>query len=294
MLTKFNLYQPAAIDNSLNSYQIIHKLIAKMNDVIDEINNIDSKANEYTDEQINILNTQLRAYINELNDITITHFNNVDSMLLSHTYSIETIENDISALQISFNNLAVSVTEQINTSINAIKSYVDLQIEIVKQLIDAQNPEIIDCFGNKNKLQVAYNNMFSAFKYAHGEGTFKKVLDSMKIFSYSTYIDMSNVSYLQFYTNIKNATINTFYAHIFYQGETITSFCVLPKLKTFKDLVTNINVAPILIYKYGYYNNTVPSAELTQFASAIRSIFLSDGNQYTPLTLLNTMRASLR
>lgn len=211
MLTKFNLYQPAAIDNSLNSYQIIHKIIHEMNLIIDEVNNIDSKANEYTDEQINILNTQLRAYINELNDITVTHFNSVDSAILSMNYSIEQLENDISALQISFNNLAVSVTEQINNSINAIKSYVDLQIEIVKKLIEAQNPEVIDCFGHKNKLQSAYNELVSLMFKHDNDITYTRIQQFFANPNHSAFnVPFATLQYAGYFTAVNTMNIRSY------------------------------------------------------------------------------------
>lgn len=158
-LLPFTLNQPLAVDNAISTIGAIHKLIKKINEVIEEVNSIDSKANEYTDSQIELLNNQLRAYINELNEITITHFNNVDNAILSNTHSIEQLEDDITALHTSFDNLAISVTEQINTSINAIKSYVDLQIEIVKELIKAQNPEINGYFGRRLTIQNAFDEM---------------------------------------------------------------------------------------------------------------------------------------
>ena len=55
MLNHITMFQPSAIDNALSTMQILHKLITQINTVIDEVNSIDSKANEYTYVQINIL-----------------------------------------------------------------------------------------------------------------------------------------------------------------------------------------------------------------------------------------------
>lgn len=73
MLNHITMFQPSAIDNALSTMQILHKLITQINTVIDEVNSIDSKANEYTDEQINTLKDFLLNKIN--NDIkTLTKY----------------------------------------------------------------------------------------------------------------------------------------------------------------------------------------------------------------------------
>lgn len=78
MLNHITMFQPSAIDNALSTMQILHKLITQINTVIDEVNFIDSKANEYTDEQIKTLKDFLLNKIN--NDIkTLTEYiNNQD------------------------------------------------------------------------------------------------------------------------------------------------------------------------------------------------------------------------
>ena len=54
MLNHITMFQPSAIDNALSTMQILHKLITQINTIIDEINSIDSRANEYTDEPVNV------------------------------------------------------------------------------------------------------------------------------------------------------------------------------------------------------------------------------------------------
>ena len=67
MLNHITMFQPSAIDNALSTMQIIHKLISKINDIVDIVNNIDSKANEYTDKQIRILIDKIENEFDEYN-----------------------------------------------------------------------------------------------------------------------------------------------------------------------------------------------------------------------------------
>lgn len=298
MLTKFELYQPAAIDNSLNSYQIIHKLIHEMNLIIDEVNNIDSKANEYTDEQISLLNSQLRSYIDQLNEITIAHFEAVERDILTNSGDIADLQtglrllsDDFDLLSASFDNLRIEVNQRITAANAAMKSYVDLQIQIVKELIEAQNPVIIDCFGHPNKLQAAYDNLFNALMYSNGGGTFGSILNKMKNFTYSTYVNMQNVSYYSFVTAMA-ATPTTRYLN-YYLSYTNTSINVsTQQLASFKDVVTNIAACMIMLYKYGVYSG-VPTSSLSDFQKALRTAFLAP-TEYQPVVFNSTFDVSLR
>ena len=78
MLNHITMFQPSAIDNALSTMQILHKLITQINTVIDEVNSIDSKANEYTDEQINTLKDFLLNKINTDIKTLTEYINNQD------------------------------------------------------------------------------------------------------------------------------------------------------------------------------------------------------------------------
>lgn len=242
VLTKFELYQPAAIDNSLNSYQIIHKLIHEMNLIIDEVNNIDTRANEYTDEQISLLNTQLRAYINELNEITIAHFESVERDILTNKGDIADLKTAMNLISGEFDALRIDVNELITNSIAALKSYVDLQIQIIMELIEAQNPVILDCYGRPNKLQVAYNDL--------NRHLIKSICNSPSFAAFYTYISTYNHSNVNLTTLNFGDFINTISSiptTEVYTFATNLSYGIAAKLslfinhKTFKELIDNGN-----------------------------------------------------
>ena len=170
MLTKFELYQPAAIDNSLNSYQIIHKLIHEMNLIIDEVNNIDSKANEYTDEQIRALRTEL-----------VIRFDAIEHDLTVLSGRVDLTESDISALNRAVSDLRQTVIdnyttldnkidyeksellEQIAYNYNTLLHYIDSKIDVVLQLIESiTGIKVYGLNGRVTNIQDALNQIVAS------------------------------------------------------------------------------------------------------------------------------------
>lgn len=297
-LTPFSLNQPLAVDNSVSTIGCIHKMINKINNIIATINNLELDCNEYTDEQIQLLDSQLRSYINELNEITISHFESVERDILTNKGDIESIQSELNllsddfrTLSNSFDNLRIDVNNRITNSNSAMKSYVDLQIQIIKELIDAQNPVIIDCFGKPNKLQTAYNKLFDALMYSNGIGTFQKVLTKIMSFTFSPYVDMGNAQYYTVCTALASTPTNKYINY--YLSYSNTSIQISTQnLVTFKDLITNIASCVIMLYKYGMYMS-VPSGSTVDFQKALRISFFTT-NEYQQVSFNPTFDGSLR
>lgn len=298
-LLPFSLNQPLSVDNAISTIGAIHKLINKINEVIKEINNIDSKANEYTDEQIALLKSELQITFNELETLISSLSGRVDGI----DSQIEGIFVELTAMRnimnTNFNNINnhidevnTSLTLQLQNNYVTLYHYIDSQIDMIEQLINAQNPEIIDCFGHKNKLQYAYNNLVDALMYSNGGGTFEKVLNKIKNFTFSTYVNMQNVSFYSFVTAMSNTPSNN--RVVYYLNYSNTNLSVYTqKLASFKELITNITSCMIILYKYGKYNNTVPLSESTNFQTALRNEFFVL-NQYEPVTFNATLNDNLR
>lgn len=153
MLTKFNLYQPAAIDNSLNSYQIIHKIKYKMNLIIDEINNIDSKANEYTDEQIRLLKAELQIKFDDIESEIVLLSGRID-LTNSNLTTLENAFNDFkTAITNSVNQLTINVanlSDYVAQTESLLINYIDNKIEILTHLIESLKG--VKVFGLNGKL----------------------------------------------------------------------------------------------------------------------------------------------
>lgn len=141
MLNHITMFQPSAIDNAFSTLQIIHKLIKHMNKVIDEVNSIDSKANEYTDEQIRLAKNELNTRIDEVvlsiteletelkqfaRDYTDTQIDDLKNEYI-HNKLVEVYE----AIE-NVNDRLTTLYERLDIKIDRTKNELEYLIEITK------------------------------------------------------------------------------------------------------------------------------------------------------------------
>lgn len=143
MLNHITMFQPSAIDNALSTMQILHKLITQINTIIDEINSIDSRANEYTDEQINILKDFL---VNKIN----TDIENTVNTLTEYIDNQD--EKNYNILNTKIDN----VIKQVYIDIAKLKSYLILYIDDndnkIKVIINEVYEELYNLIKNGNDI----------------------------------------------------------------------------------------------------------------------------------------------
>lgn len=143
MLNHITMFQPSAIDNALSTMQILHKLIAQINTIIDEINSIDSKANAYTDEQIKILKDFL---VNKIN----TDIENTIKTLTEY------IDNQDEKNYNILNKKIDDVIKQVYIDIAKLKSdlilYIDDNDNKIKVIINEVYEELYNLIKNGNDI----------------------------------------------------------------------------------------------------------------------------------------------
>lgn len=143
MLNHITMFQPSAIDNALSTMQILHKLITQINTIIDEINSIDSKANEYTDEQIKILKDFL---VNKIN----TDIENTTKTLTEY------IDNQDEKNYNILNKKIDDVIKQVYIDIAKLKSdlllYIDDNDNKIKVIINEVYEELYNLIKNGNDI----------------------------------------------------------------------------------------------------------------------------------------------
>lgn len=143
MLNHITMFQPSAIDNALSTMQILHKLITQINTIIDEVNSIDSKANEYTDEQIKILKNFL------VNKIDTDIKNTVKTLT-------EYIDNQDEKNYNILNKKIDDVIKQVYVDIAKLKSdltlYIDDNDNKIKVIINEVYEELYNLIKNGNDI----------------------------------------------------------------------------------------------------------------------------------------------
>lgn len=187
MLNHITMFQPSAIDNALSTMQILHKLINQINTVIDEVNSIDSKANEYTDEQIELLHSIINDELSEVES-------NLNNLIKSNSDDIVNIKTEL----IELHNNIKKLNEDIKSNTDLIFSNYNvliLKIAELKDYIDSViNGLNIKVFspvtGYKTDIQNALNDIYNLYQIDFGNVNLtyiKKLLQNV--------VTVNNVNY---------------------------------------------------------------------------------------------------
>lgn len=187
MLNHITMFQPSAIDNALSTMQILHKLINQINTLIDEVNSIDSKANEYTDEQIELLHRIIRDELSEVES-------NLNNLIKSNSDDIVNIKTEL----IELHNNIKKLNEDIKSNTDLIFSNYNvliLKIAELKDYIDSViNGLNIKVFspvtGYKTDIQNALNDIYNLYQIDFGNVNLtyiKKLLQNVVIINNVNY-----------------------------------------------------------------------------------------------------------
>lgn len=187
MLNHITMFQPSAIDNALSTMQILHKLINQINTVIDEVNSIDSKANEYTDEQIELLhriiNDELSEVESNLNNLIKSNSDdivNIKTELIELHNNIKKLNKDIkSNTDLIFSNYNVLILK-----IAELKDYID-------SVINGLNIKVFSpVTGYKTDIQNALNDIYNLYQIDFGNVNLtyiKKLLQNIVVINNVNY-----------------------------------------------------------------------------------------------------------
>lgn len=145
-LTPFMLSQNIALDNALSTIQVIHQLISKINDVIDELNNINVTANEYTDEQIKKLAIKIESDLKSL-ETTLKAYSDKGIKDLK-TYTDDSIED----LRTEYKEELLKLNNDIIKLEKSLKAYSDLGDSNLKVYINSLYDELLNLIKNGNNL----------------------------------------------------------------------------------------------------------------------------------------------
>ena len=148
-LTPFNLTQNISVDNALSTIQVIHQLIAQMNNVVEELNNIDSTANSYTDSEIEKVKSIISSLESELKSLIET--NSTDIALLQS--AINVIENRLEELNSYVDSKNLEILNLVNTNYKTLCALYSAFKNEVIELLNANEPIVTNpTNGLKDKL----------------------------------------------------------------------------------------------------------------------------------------------
>lgn len=187
MLNHITMFQPSAIDNALSTMQILHKLINQINTVIDEVNSIDSKANEYTDEQIELLHKIIKDELSEVE-------NNLKNLIETNSNDIANIKSELVELHSTINELNEDIksnTDLIFSNYNVLILKIAELKDYIDSVINGLNIKVFSpVTGYKTDIQNALNDIYNLYQIDFGNVNLtyiKKLLQNI--------VTVNNVNY---------------------------------------------------------------------------------------------------
>ena len=126
-LNRFYLSQNISIDNALSTNQILHQIVNQIKEIVDFINNLELRANEYTDQEILKLKNDLEGQLQTLEQTLKTYTDNSIS-----TYNAEVINPQLEEIKATIN--------RINTELN---NRIDNEVGILNRKIDSVESSLI-------------------------------------------------------------------------------------------------------------------------------------------------------
>ena len=199
-LNRFYLSQNISIDNALSMNQILHQIVNQIKEIVEFINNLELRANEYTDQEIIKLNDKLQAQLETLEQTLKTY--TADSI---DTYNVEIINPQLTEIRNTIDTINRTINARIddevgvlNRRISSVESTLNKKIddtkEYLEELIKKGNQLVYSSIsgrkipiqdtlfemGNALKQILSYNwNSINEFKnYTSG---FNKILSEYKI-----------------------------------------------------------------------------------------------------------------
>lgn len=137
-LNRFYLSQNVSIDNALSMNQILHQIVNQIKEIVEFINNLELRANEYTDEQIRLLNERLQAQLETLEQTLKTY--TADSI---DTYNVEIINPQLTEIRNIIDTINRTINERIddevgvlNRRISSVESTLNKKIDDTKEYLE--------------------------------------------------------------------------------------------------------------------------------------------------------------
>lgn len=137
-LNRYYISQNISIDNALSMNQILHQIVNEIKGIVDFINNLELRANEYTDEQIRLLNERLQAQLETLEDTLKTYTNDkIDE------YNAEIINPQLTEIRNTIDTLNRTINQRIddevgvlNRRISSVESTLNKKIDDTKEYLE--------------------------------------------------------------------------------------------------------------------------------------------------------------
>lgn len=280
-LNRLFLSQNISIDNALSMNQILHQIVNQIKEIVDFINNLEIRANEYTDQEILKLKNDLENQLETLEQTLKTYTN--DSI---DTYNVEVINPQLQTIRDTIDTLNRTLNDRITNEVGILNRRINSEVSTLNRIIEDTKIYLEDLI----KKGMAY--VYSSISGLHlplqdvlGEigNVLKQTLsynwNSINLFKTA---DISPVGYTDIDSGeYKYKKVNTTYqiSDVSINGDNLI---VNSPLST----PTNIKVNGVEVQTSVLPRFTIPLSLFTQYLNTI--VFIKDATTEWVLEIINT------
>lgn len=181
---------PLVYDDSISYYEEVCRLVKKINELVDALNNISidilEEANSYTDTQITNASSEFDAKVREIEELERRLAEQYYAFTNSVNAHIQFISNDVNRIDNKIDDEIIGANEYTN---QAIKNNNEYLIEQLSQSI--RNFTVINFFTGEN---ITVQNMFDTLAQLHIQNVMTYDIYANKNISYSA-LSLLNIDY---------------------------------------------------------------------------------------------------
>lgn len=130
-LNRFYLSQNISIDNALSMNQILHQIVNQIKEIVEFINNLELRANEYTDQEILKLKNDLENQLATLEQTLKTYTN--DSI---DTYNVEVINPQLQTIRNTIDTLNRTLNDRITNEVGILNRRINSEVSTINRIIE--------------------------------------------------------------------------------------------------------------------------------------------------------------
>ena len=130
-LNRLFLSQNISIDNALSMNQILHQIVNQIKEIVDFINNLELRANEYTDQEILKLKNNLESQLATLEQTLKTYTNDkIDE------YDVDVINPQLTEIRNTIDTINRTLNARIDNEVGILNRRIDSEVSTLNRIIE--------------------------------------------------------------------------------------------------------------------------------------------------------------
>ena len=295
-LNRLFLSQNISVDNALSMNQILHQIVNQIKEIVDFINNLELRANEYTDQEILKLKNDLESQLETLEQTLKTYTNDkIDE------YNIEVINPQLQTIRDTIDIINRTLNQRIDNEVGILNRRINSEVSTLNRIIEDTKTYLEDLI--KKGMSYVYSSISGLHLPLQDVlGEIGNVLKQTLSYNWNSIDEFKNISLV--YNDLKT---NEGYTPILYESggqqyesDILFKILLIPSYMTFDNQMTQYNNVwcyklyssgpPISMVAADVYVNNVKLSDIITLSDYIEP---NANNLYIPVDIFTNVMSSI-